>query len=325
MVHLSSTKNQHFISQAELRLNSINAGASQENQRIYSFDVTDRESFDCDLTSERGSKINGSLSIHDLFSFDVLDKSTRLNFENVFTRYEARIKKDTESLLDKIAVNNGDIKEEIINLFVAKFLNFVRNPYSVEKVLNTFKPLQNVKPIQEPDKSNFASLLAGNRPQQEYLCSELGISENQYVTWLGTLFMLLSEFRPGEPNFMEETIRSLFENPDTVVFVMVYKYKNATCVVSDRGYTTPVPDGKHMAFDFNLRSNAFIRYMFGDLKSLTPDGVPKRIIDLYKSQKKEVRVFHFNDDMNELEVYNQRTLYQCHSRIYSSAKSNHGL
>ena len=325
MVHLSETKNQHFISQAELRLNSINPGASQENQRIYSFEVTDREAFGYELSSDRGNKIDGSLSIHDLFSFDVVDRRLRLNFENIFTRYEGRIGSDTESLLSKIAKNDSDIKNEVINLFVAKFLNFVRNPYSVEKVLNTFTVLQKFKPVEEPLKSNFTTLLVGNRPQQEYLCSLLGITHNQYVTWLCTLFMLLSEFREGEPSFMEETIRSLFENPDTVVFVMIYRYTNSSCVVSDRGYTIPVPDGKHMAFDFNLSSNAFIRYMFGDLESLTPKGVPQKIIDMYKAQKKEVKVFPFENDMHELEVYNQRTLYQCHSRIYSSAKENHGL
>lgn len=325
MVHLSETKNQHFISQAELRLNSINPGASQQNQRVYSFEVTDREAFGYELSSDRGTKIDGSLSIHDLFSFDVVDRGLRLNFENIFTKYEGRIGGDTESLLSKIDKNNSDIKEEILNLFVAKFLNFVRNPYSVEKVLNTFAVLRNFKPAQEPMKSKFEKLLAGNRPQQEYLCSQLGITHNQYVTWLGSLFMLLSEFREGEPNFMEETIRSLFENPDTVVFVMIYRYTNGTCIVSDRGHTIPVPDGKHMAFDFNLSSNAFIRYMFGDLESLTPKGVPQKIIDMYKAQKKEVKVFPFENDMHELEVYNQRTLYQCHSRVYSSAKENHGL
>lgn len=325
MDHSSEVKNQHFISQAELRLNSINPRASQENQKIYSFDVTDRESFGYELSSNRGNKIDVSLSIHDLFSFDVVDKKKRLNFENIFTKYEGRIGRDTESLLSKIAENDSDIKGEVINLFVSKFLNFVRNPYSVEKVLNTFTALQNFNPTQEPWKSNFTKLLVGNRPQQEYLCSQLGITHNQYVTWLGTLFMLLSEFRESETNFMEETIRSLFESPDKVVSVMIYRYTNSTCVVSDRGYTIPVPAGKHIAFDFNLSSNAFIRYMFGDLESLIPMGVSQKIIDMYKVKKKEVKVISFEDDMNALEVYNQRTLYQCHSRIYSSAKENHGL
>lgn len=325
MVYLSETKNQHFISQVELRFNSINPLASDKNQRIYAFEVADRESFGCELSSDQGDKIDSSLSIFDLFSFDVVDKRLRRNFENIFTRYEGVIKSGTESLLSKIARNDSDIKDEIINLFSAKFLNFVRNPYSVEKVLNTFTVIKNYKPTQEPLKSNFATLLAGNRPQQEYLCSRLGLTHDQYVTWLSTLFMLLSEFRKGEPNFMEEAIRDLFENPDTVIFVIIYRYENGTCVVSDRGYTNPVPEGKHMAFDFNLSSNAFIRYVFGDLESLAPKGVPKNLVDMYKAQTKEVKVFSFENDMNALEAYNRRTLYQCHSRIYSSAKENHGL
>ncbi|REG86439.1 hypothetical protein [Marinomonas pollencensis] len=197
MVYLSETKNQHFISQAELRLNSINPEANQENQRIYSFEIIDREKFSYELSSDRGNRIDSSLSIYDLFSFDVVGKRLRLNFESVFTKYEGRIRTDTESLLSKVAKSDSDIKEEILNLFVAKFLNFVRNPYSVDKVLNTFSALRNFKPAQESLKSNFDKLLVGNRPQQEYLCAQLGITHNQYVTWLGSLFMLLSEFREG--------------------------------------------------------------------------------------------------------------------------------
>lgn len=324
MIHLSDTKYQHFVSRAELRLNSINPEANNENQRIYSFEVVDRESFRSNLSSHRGSKIDGSLSIFDLFSFDVLDKSNRFNFENIFNKYEGEIKLDTESLLDKISLKSNDIIEEILNLYVAKYLNFLRNPYSIDKVLNTFPVLQKLKPNIEPFKGNFERLLAGNRPQQDYLCSKLGITSYQYVNWLATLFMLLSEFRSGEANFMEEVIRNTYEDTNNVIFVMIYTYKNHTCVISDRGYTIPIPDGKHMAFDFNLNRNSFIRYTFNDLESLIPKDTPQNIIDLYK-KKKEIRVDHFEDDMVELEAYNQRTLYQCHNKIYSSSVENYGL
>lgn len=326
MVHLNKTKNQHFISQAELRLNAINPTAKDENQRIYSFEVDDRESFSLKLSSDKGFKINRSLSLNDLFSFDVQGGNEyRHNFENLFNKYEDRIKADTVSLLEKLSSKNDDIKEEILNLYVAKFLNFIRNPYSVNKVLNTFSTLQRFKPTIEPVKSNFERLLAGNRPQQDYLCSKIGISEQDYVKWLGTLFMLLSEYSPNQPNFMEEIIRGVYENPNNVVFVMVYTYKRHTCVVSDRGYTIPLVEGKHMAFDFNLNSSSFIRYMFGDLEELTPANTPRKVVELYKAMPKEVKVFSFENDMDELKVYNQRTVYQCYERVYSSSLENYGL
>jgi hypothetical protein len=65
----------------------------------------------------------------------------RLNFESQFQKYEGNIKPHTESLLSKLNAGNHDVRAEIINLFAAKLLNFVRNPFSIVKVLNTFPGL----------------------------------------------------------------------------------------------------------------------------------------------------------------------------------------
>ena len=295
MYSLSKTKNQHFVSQAELRLNSINPNANEKNQRIYSFEVNDREQFGINLNSYNGVNINkNSLSLNDLFSFDVLDKN--------------------------------DVKDEVLNLFIAKFMNFIRNPFSIEKVLNTFSLLQNVRPIIEPGKSNFERLLAGNKPQQQYLCKQLRISNQDYLKWLGTIFMLLTEFKLNQPNFMEEVIRSFFEDSNRVVSIGVFTYKSNTCVVSDRGYSIPLSEDNHMSFDFNLCSNSFIRYIFADIEELpVSQNIPKNIIQSYKSMPKKIICHPFKDDLDELEKYNQRTAYQCHQRVFSSSQENYGL
>ena len=50
----------------------------------------------------------------------------RLNFKSLFHKYEGYIEAHTRSLLAKLNTRSGDIKAEIIDLFAAKLLNFVR-------------------------------------------------------------------------------------------------------------------------------------------------------------------------------------------------------
>jgi hypothetical protein len=69
----------------------------------------------------------------DLFSFDVGDSGVRANFERAFWDYEARIGELTNGLLKAHAERSSAINQEIFDLFVAKIVNFVRNPYSVTR------------------------------------------------------------------------------------------------------------------------------------------------------------------------------------------------
>ncbi|PNK60786.1 hypothetical protein [Psychrobacter sp. FDAARGOS_221] len=123
------TKNQHYISQVEQRLNAMNPKAKKENQRIYVFNVESRDlNPTVVLNSKKGVKIENNLSLIDLFSFDVLEDGEKYNFESLFNRYEKRIADNTKSLLAKIESNKNDIKDEVIYIFISKFINAIRNP-----------------------------------------------------------------------------------------------------------------------------------------------------------------------------------------------------
>lgn len=59
----NTTKVQHFISQVEQRLNAINPNALAKNQRIYEFDIIDREKFEISLSNQNGRSISSSLCV----------------------------------------------------------------------------------------------------------------------------------------------------------------------------------------------------------------------------------------------------------------------
>jgi hypothetical protein len=72
MQQRNDTANQHYVSQVEQRLNSLNPNSAPRNRRIYSFKLVDREEFALSLDSSQGCLISKSVAFRDLFSFDVI-------------------------------------------------------------------------------------------------------------------------------------------------------------------------------------------------------------------------------------------------------------
>ena len=170
----NATRNQHFVTQGEQRLNALNPQADPSNQRIYSFEVIDRESYTLALESSIGRPIGSNLSLFDLFSFDVPgDNRLRLNFESLFHKYEGYIEAHTQSLLGRLNTGSNDIKTEIIDLFAAKLLNFVRNPFSVQKVLNCFPGLASYDPTAPSLLANYRRIVSGRWPAYGILVQPL--------------------------------------------------------------------------------------------------------------------------------------------------------
>lgn len=321
-----STKNQHFVPQVEQRLNAINPCARDENQKIYAFNLIDRENHKIELKKSDGIKITKALSLNDLFSFDILEKDPqRYNFESLFQKYESNIKDNTLSLLEKLPTNDANIKPEILNIFISKFINFVRNPYSIKKVLNSFPTLTNVHPTDPFHYENFERILKGRKPHQKYLCEELEISEKEYAEWLSVIFLLLAPLDKEKPNLLEQIIKNIYESRESFIMVMVYTYDENTCLLSDRGYSIPLPEQDHMAFDFNLCSRAFIRYVFSNVDAIAPKAAPKELTESFKSMPKTIHFHKFSNDLNALEQYNKHVVYQCFETVFNSSTECYGL
>jgi len=133
----------YFHIRMEQRFNAINPQAAKKKQKIYSFEIVNRETFELRLLNSKGQPISNTLAYPDLFSFDVeKDTDIRSNFENAFNRYESNVKTHTESLIYKLTTGqkNMDVNEEVVNLFTAKLLNFTP-PVYLENYKNAYKKL----------------------------------------------------------------------------------------------------------------------------------------------------------------------------------------
>ena len=324
----NSTRNQHFISQAEQRLNAINPEAPKEKQKIYTFNIVDRDSCEINLNGEQGNKIKKTLSIGDLFSFEAIEATgPRQNFETLFKKYEDNITTITLELIKKIELSEIEsAKTEIINIFSLKFMNFIRNPYSIKKVLNTFPQLLKTHPINKVSYDAYLKVINGSNIHQAELLTKLGITEIIYRDWLCIIYLLLENLGDKDNNLLEHILKLLIEDKDLYFKAEIFLYKDHTCLLSDRGFSTPVFENEgHMSFDFNLCSTAFIRYSIVSLDFLIPKNTPKTLIASYKQQNKVINVSVQHDNLVELERYNKNIVFQCHENVFCSNAKPYGI
>lgn len=323
----NETRNQHFVPQVEQKLNASNPDSISGKFRVYSFRITDRETYQIELEALRGRAIATTLSMLDLFSFDVPGGGPlRMNLEALFHKYEANVEIHTKSLLEKLAVASADIKTELIDLFAAKLLNFVRNPFCIQKVLNSFPGVGLYEPTDPELLAIYRRIVDGQKPHQTHLCRQLDVSQETYVEWLRLIFVLLMQTGDERPNLFEGMIKGLFEARDTQAAAFVWTYDQDVCLLSDRSYCQPIPDGAHMAMSFNLCSTAFVDYVFADAATLVegraaPAFVANALAAWRQRPQATINVTVTKNNRAMLARYNRRVIEQARERVYCAEKT----
>ncbi|UIN21196.1 hypothetical protein [Herbaspirillum frisingense] len=317
----NATRNQHFVSQSEQRMNAY----SRNN--IYEFSILQRGIVeDIRLSEPVPRAIARNLAIDDLFSFDVAPKAKlRENFEELFQQYEVTVSTLTGSLLEKVAAKSPNVVAELTDLFAAKLMNFARNPYCVQKMLNTFPAFKGMHPTDPEQNSVLEKVLIGRKPRQKYICEQLGITDVQYREWLATLFMLLADFQQGRPNFLGQAVAGLFNSGETSAAAMVCTYTTESVLLSDRAMTSNLQSASGNGFDFNLCSTAFVRYVFMDkaaaLKGKAHPSFIKSALEFSKRHKPVLSLFYENDNLELLKNYNWHVINQSHERVFCASKT----
>lgn len=326
------TKNHHFVAQVEQRLNSINSDLSKKNQRIYTFDLINRENYVLNLTSENGERIENNLSFDDLFSFEILDEKHRLNLEQAFGVYEQNVGTLTESLLAKVKRNDGDIKEEILEIFALKLINSFGNPYCIKRTLNIIGQLSDYVPTDIKLNKLYVKIDNFSHPQWREIADRFSVSADDYKAWVKSLFMMLIPKTEDEINLLELLIKHFFESKESSISVFINEYSGTPDVhplLSDRGFTYLTDDDKHITYKFNLSSTAFITYIFTNIKTsisnLMDAELVRKIISLNGRQPSEAKVVLISNNIEMLSRYNKRVVYQSHNKVFCKSKIVYGL
>lgn len=316
----NGTIQQHYVSQVEQRMNTCTPSAKKNKQRIFSFEIDHQSSADeLRLKPPVSKSIASSLVLEDLFSFDRQPSSRlRHNFESLFHCHEENLHSTTEQLLTKVDEQSPDISEELIKLYEAKLMSFLRNPYSVAKILNTFRGIANYHPTDAALEETFQLVLNGRRPHQVAMCRKLGITDVQYRQWLGLMFMMLTELMPGRGSLFESAVNGLFRSPKIFVGVLVCVYTKEKCLLSDRAFSTHLQNEHAEGMDFNLRHNAFVRYIFASRRAMLPSNTSQYVLDMSETLAPQIHFVYSVDDMKMLRGYNRNVINQSHSHVFCS-------
>ncbi|MGG4603763.1 hypothetical protein ACLPHM_03105 [Paenalcaligenes sp. Me131] len=315
------TRNQHFISQAEQRRNCIDESRPKDIQRIYKFEIADRENGIVRLINPQGVKIKRNLSFDDLFSFDLTSLPLRKNLEGFFQKFEADLARAVDRLISESKVDSGGdvLKDAAERVFKAKFMGGIRNPYSIARTIDIFKGLVGFYPTDPLLQAHFSDIRAGKKPHLADVCSEFGVTSDQYCQWLEILFLALMCPPDGTKSILELSVERMIESEGHMCHVIVATFDDvAGCRVSipDTGYLQGTKAPNHNMFLFNLSRSAFASFNVLNLSKQTLVTVPSRMKEQVKSFNIKFSAKHHHNDMRLLKNFNVLAAYQAHSHVF---------
>ncbi|MED5607871.1 hypothetical protein VV867_09265 [Pseudomonas sp. JH-2] len=324
----SLARNHHFISQAEQRLNAIDSSVRPENQRIYRFDILQREPPSIRKSGSTGVKIEKNLSRQDLYTLKILDEGGQHNLESAFQQYENDIPGMTRSLLNKLKDPKSiDFKKELLRLYALKLLNIIRNPYDMKRTLEMFRELRGVLPGNKDLQSHFISLDSASRPQVAQICEELSVSEEEYIEWLKIIYLLILQPLDQGLNLIEHLIKSVIDNDNIIKDFSIFRYdepQSAGVLLCDRIIDERPKKGTQVQM-FNLDASAFMVVMLVDIKGQDIIDLNPEYRDVDFKQGNVVRVNCEANNLTVLKTYNQHCVWLAHSNVYCAHETPYGV
>lgn len=325
---IDKTKNQHYISVSEQKLNSSNpVNNDREKIKIYSFDLIDREEHKISLSDQSEIKAINNLSYLDLYTFELLDDGQRLCFEKLFKRLEDVVGQCTNTILDNNTFTVGDF----LNVFKSKLMNMIRNPFCIEFTLNNFGKLGESYPTNHELKYYYEKIERYVIPQR--ILSQFNVSEAKYKNWLRTIFLMITPINDNK-YILDDWAESFFNLDKYYHIINLCKFTNEVCLLSDRSYvnlSSLFKDSDGLSFGFNLRRDAFIYISFlpNDLEKIAKDLLGPQAKNIVKFLKdKNIERIQSNlvvqssvDNYDLLKNYNRHVIYQCAHNVYA-AKEN---
>lgn len=315
------TRNQHFISQAEQRANCIDESRPKDKQRIYKFEIVDREKSIVRLTDNKGVKIRTNLSFDDLFSFDVKSSSLRKNLEDFFQKFETDLTSATVLLISESKVNPGSdvLKDAAQRVFKAKFMGWVRNPYLIPRTIEMFKGLEGMHPTDPVLLSHFSDIRGGAKPHLADVCTMFGVTSEQYFQWLEILFLALMTSPGATKSILESIIEMIIESQGLMGHVIVVTFDDTPgcrVAIPDTGYIQGTDDPNCNMFLFNLNRNAFAVFSVVDLAKQTLVEIQPQMRGHVGSYNIKFSAQHHHNNMDLLRKFNGLAAYQAHSHIF---------
>ncbi|WP_139126635.1 hypothetical protein [Acinetobacter sp. YK3] len=211
----------------------------------------------------------------------------------------------------------------------------IRNPYCIEKTINTFSYAADHYPTNGELKDYFDQISSYSVPIE--VLSKFSVTEEKYKKWLKILFIMLTPTF-GERCILDDFAEGFFDFSKFFHLIYLCSYANEICLLSDRSYvdiSSIFENSNGVTFGFNLRKDAFIYLSF------FPNDVDVIIRTLLKNNPNinglvhnakflGIKQFQYNltitrikDNIDMLKSYNKHVIYQSFDSVYgASSKIN---
>lgn len=326
----NSTKKQHYISRVEQGLNTSTPNSKKENKKIYAHKIVDREECTVNLTNSKGVKIETNLVDKDIYSFDILSEGQRLNFEDVFGRYESKVGKLTRQIEQNLVLQFG-LNEDVLDVFLCKMLNVVRNPYCIKSTLYMLKSFKHMKPSNIELKLLFDKIETGNNKHFSHVARKYNVTTEEYKSWLKMLFLVLVVPFDNTSNLLESIVTGLFKEDFNSASAYIFNYDPPNSpALSDRGYAF-LFDGESAIFQFNLNKSMFLAISFTNLVEMIKSTRPNLLANnkimghLNSTVCQEFQTKVIPHNLDYLKAYNRTVVRGSYSMIFSSTPVLYGL
>lgn len=245
------TRSQHYVSQAEQRLNSCSADPKSKNPEIYRFSVVDRK--DPTVRLDGKKRIGGTLEFQDLFTLVRVGDKERLNFEHLFIRYEGRYPEQVDGLLEMIddARSRADTREtldltKVEGFDFAKFLgyvkfiytyktmNWLRNPHKIKEVLKNFTPFLDHSLDKPGAFALYLALTDKNSSEEMYICKTYDVSSGEYKQWIRLLLLFLY-IEDGKASNLDGFVEEFFVAKEFSTTFLVNVFDERYALLIDTG------------------------------------------------------------------------------------------
>ena len=224
---IGETRRQHYLSVGEQRFNCFNPDAKRGKLKLYRFNVINKSGFILD-EPEKVKAENSYLDI-DLFTFKLLDRSYRKNYENLFKQFEDHIVFLTEKILKEVKLKNNFLGQEIFHLFIIKLTNLIKNPKSIKHTLDIFNGLLRYRFKNKEIDRVLSEVQNPKNPSLNHICKKYSISESEYKDWLNIIFSLFVNIDGKQ--IYQQILKDIFEDPSISISVRIYCFDEESCLL----------------------------------------------------------------------------------------------
>lgn len=302
----NDTRKQHYVSQVEQRLNSID-----DVDAIYNFEVVDARSCSIRLKAPKGAAIGDNLMGKDMFSLSVAE-GKRLNLEGVWKTYEDRYRQHVDTLRSQLLSDLGSSSSgtEVLGIISLKVLGMLRNPY-FGRLISDYG-LRSHHALSEELREDLERISSLSLPAS---CRRFGFTLDEYKAWVTCLRVVFHRLDDGSTIFDLWLAQMLSSG---AAGGRIYTYSSEhSCLLGDR----PCFEVGTGCLFLNCNIS---RHMFLSFIVMSPANLPVGFSEIPR-QLRKVQFFHAHDDLEALAKFNQAIVRYSSRFVFSGSKTPHGV